>query len=324
MHYAKLHGCQNAYVYMPAAEVTGDPAALAREVSAPPPRGIGSDGLILYGPSSRADARMVVYNADGSRAAMCGNGIRALAKWLLDSDPAVGRPCGGPAPHAALAERLGPLAGAYERVLAAQAVPGDAELAVREISIESDSGVRTIEAVLREGCVVAAAVDAGVATLALGELAEVRPQSPQPRLVDEPIRAAGSTYRITCVVVGNLHAVIFVPDAAAVALDVAGPAIECHALFPDRVNVHFVTVASPQRLIMRPWERGSGATPACGTGACAALAAAVALGRAECAAQVEQPGGTLGVHLAAEGEGQWRAHLIGPAELVETGHWPRA
>ncbi|HRX85173.1 MAG TPA: hypothetical protein P5572_09160 [Phycisphaerae bacterium] len=322
MKYAKLHGCQNAYIYADSREITGEPAAIARAVAAPPPRGIGADGLITYGPSDVADVRMTVYNADGSRAAMCGNGARALAKWILDNDPAIGKTISTAAPLAALAERLAPLAGAFAQALTGRGVPADAPLAVRSLSVETDSGVKTITALLRDGAVIVAAVHAGLATLRLDGIGPAQPRIDGDRMVDVPLTAAGATVQVTCVLVGNLHAVVFVPDTDAFPFGTYGPALECHAIFPDRVNVHFVTVEHRSRLRMRPWERGSGPTPACGTGACAALAAAVVRGAAELEAEIVQPGGSVCVCLIPDDPDQWHAHLIGPAELVETGSWP--
>jgi diaminopimelate epimerase len=341
-----------------------DPADLARWVSRVPPHGIGADGLILYGPSRTADVCMTVYNADGSRAAMCGNGIRALGKWVLESDPNAGTTLAYEAnlPGAArrqrtvgiahptwLPEELGDLRSSFARVLAWTGAPESAACSVRRLTVETDSGIKVITALLAGNVVLAAAVDVGIATLDLTGLGPARPRTNEARLVDEPVVVAGTTFALTCVDVGNLHAVVFVPDVDAIALEDVGPAIERHVLFPDRVNVHFVAVKSRTRLIMRPWERGSGATAACGTGACAAVTAAVArrkgvrlnsperpfgcvaqiqpdtlsaVDRSNLEAEVAQPGGSVCVRLDPVAAYAWRAHLIGTAELVETGTWP--
>jgi diaminopimelate epimerase len=324
MKYAKLHGCQNAYIYIDAQDLTSqDPTELARQVSAQPPAGIGADGLILYGPSAAADARMTIYNADGSRAAMCGNGVRALGKWILDNDPAAGRMLATATPFDRLGDRLPDLTMAFCRVLNRAQVPPNARLTVRSLSIETDSGVKVITALQHEGAVIAAAVEIGLATLDLAGLGASRPRTPLTRLLNEPLHAAGQEFAITCVAVGNLHAVVFVPDVAAVPLATFGAALESHPLFPDRVNVHFVTIRDRDSLQMRPWERGSGATPACGTGACAALTAAVARGAADLEAEVAQPGGEVWIRLNPLGVDRWNVQMVGPTELVEVGAWPR-
>jgi len=325
MRYAKLHGCQNAYVYVTARDLgAADPADTARRVAATPAAGgIGSDGLIVHAPTRDADVRMVMYNADGSRAAMCGNGVRALAKWVLDNDARAGKMLAHGKSLDEVHSALGDLRSAFDRILCWMKTPCRADFSVRLLTVATDSGVKPIVALLVDGRVIVASVDVGLAQLSLANLGSVRPRTSKPHLLDEPMTVADEQFAITCVDVGNLHAVAFVPDVGAVALPIVGRALECHELFPDRANIHFATIESRTRIIMRPWERGSGATAACGTGACAVLAAAAARGAADLECEVVQPGGSVCVCLEPVADLCWRAHLVGPAELVETGSWPR-
>jgi diaminopimelate epimerase len=250
--FTKMHGIGNDYVYVNAFETrVADPVRVAQLVS-PRHTGIGSDGLILIAPSDVADCRMEMYNADGSRGAMCGNGIRCVAKY------------------------------AYEHGIARQP----------EMRIETDSGVKQIALELRAGAVVGATVDMGAPIL---EPAEI-PIAGAARMIDAPFEVAGQRLRITCVSMGNPHCVTFVESTETAPVTTLGPKIEVDPLFPRRVNVEFAQVlgAAPgDRLRMRVWERGSGETSACGTGACAVAVAGVLTGRARRSVEVELLGGAL-------------------------------
>ncbi|MDX2167623.1 MAG: diaminopimelate epimerase [Deltaproteobacteria bacterium] len=267
-----MHGIGNDYVYVDAfAHDVADPAALAQRVS-PRRTGIGSDGLILIRPSDTADARMEMYNADGSRGAMCGNGIRCVGKYVYESGRARNNP----------------------------------------LRIDSDSGVKTLRLELRGDRVARVAVDMGEPILDGPRI----PVAAEGRVVDATLEVAGVGYQVTCVSMGNPHCVVFVDDVEGLDLERLGPPFEHHAFFPQRVNTEFVRVESPTRLRMRVWERGSGETAACGTGACAALVAAVLTGRAERRATLVLNGGTLEI--------EWResdGHVLmtGDAEEVFRG-----
>jgi len=270
--FTKMHGIGNDYVYVDCfAHRVLDPAALARVVS-PRRTGVGSDGLILICPSQVADCRMEMYNADGSRGEMCGNGIRCVAKY------------------------------AFERGLS-RANP---------MRVETDAGIRILELHVRDARVAEVTVDMGAPILDGPQI----PVAASGQTIDAPLEVAGKTYRVTCVSMGNPHCVVFVPDVTAIDLAGLGPQFEHHAFFPRRVNTEFVQVVGPHELTMRVWERGSGETAACGTGACATVVAAVLNRRSEPTATVHLPGGDLRV--------EWRrtddhVYMTGGATTVFTG-----
>lgn len=272
LRFTKMHGIGNDYVYVDCfAQEVPDPANLARRIS-PRRTGIGADGLILIYPSRVADVRMEMYNADGSRGEMCGNGIRCVAKYV------------------------------YEHGIARR----------EALRIETDAGIKGLQLRIQEGRVFAATVDMGEPVLDGPRI----PVAAAGRVVNAPLEVAGDTYRITCVSMGNPHCVVFVPRVDAVALPEVGPRFEDHPFFPRRVNTEFVEVLTRSELRMRVWERGSGETAACGTGACAVLVAAVLNDCAERRALIHLAGGDLDV--------EWRGtdhHVLmtGPAEEAFTG-----
>jgi diaminopimelate epimerase len=270
--FTKMHGLGNDYVYVDGfAHAVRDAPGLARRVS-PRHTGIGSDGLIVIYPSDRADCRMEMYNADGSRGEMCGNGIRCVAKY------------------------------AYERGLA-RANP---------MRVETDAGVKLLHLDARNGIVASVTVDMGEPVLDGPRI----PVAAEGRVIDAPLEVGGTTYRVTCVSMGNPHCVVFLPEVEILDLRAVGPLFEHHPLFPARVNTEFIRVDGPASLTMRVWERGSGETAACGTGACAAVVAAALTGRAERKATVHLRGGDLAI--------EWRkaddhVTMTGPAEEVFRG-----
>ena len=223
--------------------------------------GIGAEGVCLLFPSEKADFRMVVYNLDGTIAALGGNAISCLAKYAYDK---------GIVPP----ERL-------------------------TVSVETTGGVRAVRLFKRNGIVRAAEVEMGPARF---ESVAVPVELPVPRVVDYPV-ALGRGYRITCVNVGNPHAVAFVEDVDTLDIAAEGPQLEHAAIFPERANAEFVRALDETTLRMRVWERGNGETWACGTGACAAVAAAVENGL--CAQDmdiaVKVPGGVLSVRYCPDG-----------------------
>jgi len=253
--FVKMHGIGNDYVYVDCfSHAVPDPAALARRVS-PRHTGIGSDGLILIRPSAVADARMEMYNADGSRGAMCGNGIRCVGKFVAERGLSRNNP----------------------------------------LRIDTDSGIKTLQLESRGGVITRVMVDMGEPILDGPRI----PVAAEGRVIDAPLEVAGVGYRVTCVSMGNPHCVLFVEDVESLDLEHLGPPFETHPFFPARVNTEFIRVESPTRLRMRVWERGSGETAACGTGACAALVAAVLTERAERRATLLLNGGDLDI--------EWRA-----------------
>ena len=276
MKFTKMHGLGNDYVYVDCfgQPEPADPAALARAVS-DRHCGIGSDGLILVCRSTVADARMRMFNADGSESEMCGNGIRCVAKLvrdhgLSDADP---------------------------------------------LRIETGNGVLALGLALDDGGKVSQVrVDMGEPIL---EAERIPVALPGPRVVDAPSPLPGLA--MTCVSMGNPHAVLFVEDAAKVPLAEWGPRLETHPLFPRRANIHFVQVVSNGEAIMRTWERGSGITMACGTGACAVAVAAVLTGRAGRSLLAHLPGGDLRLEWD---EATNHVFMTGPATEVFSGEWP--
>jgi diaminopimelate epimerase len=264
--FTKMHGAGNDYVYVNGFEVkVVDPAAVARAVS-PRRKGIGSDGLILIQPSSVAAVRMEMYNADGSRGEMCGNGIRCVGKYAYDHGITRDNP----------------------------------------LRVETDSGIKTLELEVQGGAVRSVTVDMGEPIL---EPARIPVRLDGSRVVDAPLEVAGEIHRVTCVSMGNPHCVLFLQDIAALDLETIGPRFERHERFPKGINTEFIEVLDRDEMDMRVWERGSGETAACGTGACAAAVAGVLTGRTDRRVLIHLAGGDLTIewresdnHVAMRGE----------------------
>ena len=250
MKFTKMHGCGNDYVYVNLfEEKIDDPSKVSVKVS-DRHFGIGSDGLITIGPSKIADFRMRIYNADGSEAEMCGNGIRCVAKYVYDHK---------------LTDRT-------------------------EIRVETGAGVKTLHLTVENDKVTLVRVDMGKPVLTPSEIPVVADGE---RVVDEPIIVDGKEWRMTCVSMGNPHAVVFVDDVAHFEIEKYGPLFENHERFPQRVNTEFVQVVSKNEAIMRVWERGSAETWACGTGTCATVMACILNGRTDNRVLVHLRGGDL-------------------------------
>jgi diaminopimelate epimerase len=279
MRFTKMHGIGNDYVYVNGFEQpVENPAEVSRTVS-DRHFGIGSDGLILILPSQKADVRMRIFNADGSEAEMCGNGVRCVAKY------------------------------AYEHGLTKK----------NPVRVETGRGVLTLELDVAEGKVRGVTVDMGEPILSLPDIpVDAGRVGNTLRDNEFQIDVGGKPVDMTFVSMGNPHAVIYVPDTDP--LDVArlGPPVENHAAFPRRMNVHWVRVRHPGELTMRTWERGSGITLACGTGACAVCVAGVLTGRNHRKVLAHLPGGDLQL--------EWResnnhVYMTGPATEVFSGEW---
>jgi diaminopimelate epimerase len=285
-----MHGIGNDYVYVNCfAEQVEDPVTLAPIVS-DRHRGIGGDGLILIAPSQTADVRMRIFNADGSEAEMCGNGIRCVAKYTYE-------------------HKLAQAGGEFS-------VPGQRSFPA-SLNIETGNGILTVGLVVDEHDKVRkVCVNMGQPILL--------PQDIPVNLVGEkvvaqPIDVLGRELLMTCVSMGNPHAVFFCNDVQSIELEKLGSAIENHSLFPNRVNVHFVQIDKPTEFTMRTWERGSGITMACGTGACAVCVAAALNGRQGRICTGHLPGGDLNLHWCEEDN---CVYMTGPAEEVFEGVWP--
>ena len=235
--------------------------------------GVGADGIILMERSEIADAKMRMFNSDGSEGKMAGNALRCVGKYLHDK-------------------------GLTDK---------------ETLTVETASGVRTVTLYTTSGKVTSASVDMGRATL---DTAALKFTIAESQVVDYPVRIAGRPYNITCVDMGNPHCVVFCDRVDAVDIDFIGPRFEHAPYFPERINTEFIRVVNPSTIKMRVWERGSGETMACGTGACAAVVAAVANGLCEKGRDVtvRVKGGELIVHYTDEG-----VTLTGDAKLVYTG-----
>ena len=231
MKFTKMHGCGNDYVYVNLfEEKIADPAKVSIAVS-DRHFGIGSDGLITIGPSDIADFRMRIYNADGSEAEMCGNGIRCVAKYAYDY-------------------------GIVNKT---------------SISVATKSGIKYLDLTLgKDGKVALVKVNMGAPILTSRQIPVV---STKEQVINEPLHVDGETYHITAVSMGNPHAIVYMDELKNLDIEKLGPKFENHINFPDRINTEFVKVIDRHTLQMRVWERGSGETLACGTGACAVAVA---------------------------------------------------
>jgi diaminopimelate epimerase len=290
--FIKMHGLGNDYVYVDAVtrpEIESiDLPALARKIS-DRHRGVGSDGLIVLARPSESGAhvRMRMFNADGSESEMCGNGVRCVAKFAHD--------------------RLG--------------------VRAQPMLVQTGRGVLSIAYQTRDGKLSSATVDMGEPIL---EAKLIPTTLPAAQVINYPLpgqgervtsgwgMACGLDPRITCVSMGNPHAVLFCSDVRKVPLEQVGPIMERAPFFPARVNVHFVQVTSRTSAIMRTWERGAGATQACGTGACAVLVAGALTDRLDRSAMLTLPGGDL---LVRWDEPSDHVFMTGPAEDVFEGMW---
>lgn len=275
MKFTKMHGCGNDYIY-----VDGRNEHVPQEKKPELVRklsdrhfGIGGDGVIFINPSGEADFEMEMFNADGSRGEMCGNGIRCVAKFVYDKG---------------LTDKT-----ALDIISAGE---------VKHILLQTEGGI-----------VVSARVDMGqpeltarkIPVLAAGE-----------QVVDEEILVQGKTWRMTCVSMGNPHAVVFAENVKDLPLEETGPYFEQHERFPKRINTEFVRVIDRKTIEMRVWERGAGETLACGTGCCAAVTACVLNGLTDRAVTVQVPGGAI---LIEWEESTGHIYMTGPAVTVFEG-----
>jgi len=302
--FTKMHGLGNDYVYVNTFEVDlcdVDVPELARHVS-DRHRGVGSDGLILIAPPTDggdADVRMAMYNADGSRGEMCGNGIRCVAKYALDRG---------------LTARIGAV---LQRQRGRGTCSNGDAASDRSIAVQTDRGVLLVEAFGGDdGTIERVRVDMGAPILVPRDIPTTLGDAS--RCVAASMQIGEQTYSTTCLSMGNPHAVTFVDDLAAFDLEKIGPLVERHTAFPNRVNFHVVEIHSSNEATMRTWERGSGITQACGTGACAVLVAGVLEGRLARSATLHLPGGDLLIEWPADDAS---VMMTGPAEEVFSGAW---
>lgn len=276
LQFTKMHGAGNDYIYVDcfAQPTPTNPSELAVQVSHRR-FGVGADGLILIQPSELADARMRMFNADGSESEMCGNGVRCVAKYVYDH-------------------------GICKR---------------EQLTIETGGGVRTLHLQVRDN-------KAHLITVDMGE-PQIRPELVPTSLASVPVIDMLTTFgsrelRVTCVSMGNPHCVIFVPEATDELVLGLGPKIENDSRFPKRTNVEFVEVVSPTEVRQRTWERGSGETWACGTGASAVAVAGVLTGRTGRRVLNHLLGGDLQLEW---NESSNRVLMTGGAVEIFTGTW---
>jgi diaminopimelate epimerase len=278
MKFTKLQGCGNDYLFVDLfSETVENAPELARRIS-DRRFGVGSDGLILITPAIDADIGMEMYNADGSRGRMCGNGLRGLCKY------------------------------AYEHGLVSRT----------EFEVHTDAGVLPVTLTLKDGKVHSVRVNMGIPSLNRGDLPM---EGPAGTAIDARVKAGDVELVGTAVSVGNPHFVVFLEDGEhldSLPLERIGPNIENHPLFPERVNTEFVRIVSPHEVFQRTWERGSGETLACGTGATAVAVAGIVTGRLQSPVLVHLRGGDLEIEW--EGKGK-PAYKTGPSVEVFSGEY---
>lgn len=273
MKFTKMQGIGNDYIYLDCfQENVEHPSELAVKLS-DRHFGIGSDGIILIEPSEIADCKMDMYNADGSRGKMCGNGIRCVGKYV------------------------------YERGIAQKEI----------LKVETLSGVKTLRLDVQDGIVTSVEVNMGKP---IRKASEIPVSFPKESVLNEPLSIGGREYRATCVSMGNPHCVVFVEDVDALNLEGIGPLFEHDPVFPDRINTEFIQIIGKDELKMRVWERGSGETLACGTGACAAACAAAWNQKVGRQVEIHLRGGDLFIRWDEKTD---EIFLKGPAEFVFDG-----
>lgn len=275
MRFTKMHGTGNDYIYINCFEETvEDPARLAVEMSRAN-YGVESDGVILIGPSEVADFSMRIFNADGSEAEMCGNGIRCVGKYV------------------------------YDRGLTDKT----------QVTVMTGAGLKNLELKVLNGKVDTIRVDMGTPELSPALIPTTLTGE---TIMGAPLYVGGVTYKVHCVSMGNPHCIVFVRDPDSIDLPMIGPLFEHHEAFPNRTNTEFVQVISRDHLRMRVWERGSGETLACGTGACASLVAAVLTGQSNRQVTMDLLGGSLQLEWSPEDN---HVYQEGPAAFVFDGVW---
>jgi diaminopimelate epimerase len=275
MRFIKMHGIGNDYVYVDGfRETVSEPEKVAVRIS-DRHFGVGGDGLILILPSDKADARMRIFNADGSEAQMCGNGIRCLAKYV------------------------------YESGISRKS----------ELAVETLAGVLSLQLTTTHGSVEQVKVNMGMPRL---RRQDIPMRGEGDRVLGEKLTAGDRAFTVTCVSMGNPHCVIYVDDVVQFPVTHYGPLLEHHPQFPQRTNVEWVEWINHREVRQRTWERGSGETLACGTGACATTVASVLNGKTGRAVTVHLLGGDLEIEWAADEH----VYMTGPAVEVFHGDWP--
>jgi len=273
--FTKMHGLGNDYLFIDGAKHDiPNPGELSRRMSHRH-LGVGADGIILVLPGREAPFRMRIFNADGSEAETCGNGIRCFAKYV------------------------------YERKMTSETA----------FVIETLAGPNRVALHVEDGRVASVRSNMGRPKF---DRAEIPMLGAPGRVIEEPLQLDDGVVKVTCVNIGNPHAVVFVEDATVVDLPAIGPKIERHGAFPQRTNVEFVHVLDRRNIVMRIWERGSGVTMASGSGSCGAALAAMITDRADRRVDMHLVYGALTIEWAEDG----CVYQEGPATEVFTGDWP--
>lgn len=287
INFTKMHGCKNDYLYIDCTKnELINPAKVSVKLS-DRHTGIGSDGIILICPSSVADFRMRIFNADGSEAEMCGNGIRCVGKYVYDFG---------------LTDK--------DEVRIETGVRTEEEESTGEIP---KNRIKILKLKIEEGKVVSATVDMGKPILTPSEIPVI---SDKDKFINEAVNVDGKDWYLTCISMGNPHAVTFVDDTRSLNLPEIGPKFEFNKIFPNRTNTEFIKVISRNEIEMRVWERGSGETLACGTGACASAYAAMLNGLADDEVRVHLLGGDLIIKYDQNTD---HIFMTGPCETVFSG-----
>ena len=277
MKFTKMQGCGNDYVYVNGFTEKLSPEEKPEIVRSLSDRhfGIGGDGVIFINPAEEADFEMEMYNADGSRSEMCGNGIRCVAKYV------------------------------YDFKLTDKDV----------ITVETLSGIKTLKLNVENGKVKTVRVNMGAPIL---ECDKVPVKYDDEKMINKPVKVDGKTFNITCVSMGNPHAVTFINDTDNLEIEKIGPKFENNEIFPDKVNTEFIQIIDKKTVKMRVWERGSGETFACGTGACASVVASVLNRLTENKVTVKLLGGELEIEYNQD---ENTVYMTGPARVVFTGEY---
>jgi diaminopimelate epimerase len=287
INFTKMHGCKNDYLYIDCTKnELINPAKVSVKLS-DRHTGIGSDGIILICPSSVADFRMRIFNADGSEAEMCGNGIRCVGKYVYDFG---------------LTDK--------DEVRIETGVRTEEEESTGEIP---KNRIKILKLKIEECKVVSATVDMGKPILTPSEIPVI---SDKDKFINEAVNVDGKDWYLTCISMGNPHAVTFVDDTRSLNLPEIGPKFEFNKIFPNRTNTEFIKVISRNEIEMRVWERGSGETLACGTGACASAYAAMLNGLADDEVRVHLLGGDLIIKYDQNTD---HIFMTGPCETVFSG-----
>lgn len=323
MKFTKMQGCGNDYVYINGFQEmipAGEKPELVRKLS-DRHFGIGGDGVIFINPAEEADFEMEMYNADGTRSEMCGNGIRCVAKFvydkgLTDSEHISVVSAGQIKYLSMVIERQHPWdRGTVKKVrvnmgspvLSPELIPVKAADSMRETSEPDSAGGGLPEYPHEKECICSASP---------ADSDSIPAATRKDMVVNEPIEVNGKRYQMTCVSMGNPHAVIFAKDVENLELERIGPAFENHVCFPNRVNTEFVEILDRRHVFMRVWERGTGETLACGTGCCATAVACVLNGLTDSDITVKLLGGELQIEWDRE---QNLVYMTGPAETVFEG-----